>query len=38
MLNLLLMFNLLIYANRENYVILLFSSPKKGKSSFYDFT
>lgn len=32
MLNLLLMLNLLIYANRENEIILLFSLPKKSKS------
>lgn len=30
MLNFLLMLNLLIYVNRENYTILLFSLPKKG--------
>lgn len=35
MLNLLLTLNLLIYADRENYIILLSSSPKKGNSSLY---
>lgn len=37
MLNLLLMLNLLIYANRENDIVLLFISflPKKSKHSFY---